>query len=159
VATTASSAIGEAHVRGRGKILVHAGLLLAAFVLLWLAQRRYASWLQESRANFQMDAVGWFTWLLAVMGAGFCFALAAYLPSGRLRVRPLLALALAAVPALGILHFAAVYLWGWVPPDFLRGSFFYLDVGPQAVLAAFVGIGLAAGIRPSDDASTPPESP
>jgi hypothetical protein len=154
----ASDAVGGVRTRRWSHLFVRTGLVLAAFVLSWLAQRQYVSWLEEATAYFRHEAPGWFAWLLGVMAAGFCFTLAAFLPSGRPRVRPLRALALAAVPALGILHFAAIYLWQWGLPSFLRKDYFYLDVGPQAVLAVFVGIGLAAGIRSSNDASASAES-
>lgn len=136
--------------------LVRVMLLVAALAFLWLAQRRYVAWLADWR-SFQSHALGWFTWILAAAGAGFCFAIAAFLRAGRVTFRPLQSMVLALLPVLGILHFAAVVLWRWDLPDVLMRSYFYLDLVPQALLAALVGVALAAGIRGVQDASVPQE--
>ena len=64
--------------------------------------------------------------------------------------RPLQASLLAILPVLGILHFAALWVWGWHLPGLLAKGYpgyFYLDLWPQALLPAMVGVALAAGIR------------
>lgn len=153
-----SGTLGGAATRRWRRPLVRAALFCAAFGFLWFAEHRHAAWQRDMSTTFQAHTAGWATWMLATAAVGFCVALAAFLPAGRITFRPVQASVLAILPVLGILHFGGVVLWGWHLPGFLMKAYFYLDVGPQAVLAMIVGVALAASIRAAGDHSTPREA-
>ncbi len=104
--------------------LVRVVLFAAALALMWAAERQYSSWRTEMSRTFQPHSLGWFAWVLLEVGVGFCFALAAFLPADRVTFRPLQALALALLPVLGLLHFAAALLWAWHLPKLLSKYYF-----------------------------------
>lgn len=149
---------GRSIASGRLRLFARAALSVAVFPLLWLAEHRYGAWRRDRAATFQPLALGWFTFLLAVAAAAFCFAVAAFLPAGRVIFRPGRALMLALGPMLAVAHFAAPWILGWRLPSLLMRSYFYMGVGPQTFLAALVGVGSPPASR-AGGATLPRRSP
>lgn len=149
IASGTAAGVGE---QRWGRPFVRVVFLVASFAFLWLAHHQYAAW-RAGSAIFELRALDWYTSILAAAGVGFCYSIAAFLPSGRVTFRPLQALVLAFPPAVGILHFAAAVLCRWDLPDVLTRTYFYMEPATQMLLAALVGVALAGGIRRAPDAS------
>jgi hypothetical protein len=138
------------------RLFVRVILLIGAVVFLWLAGRQYFTSRESSSVDLRFDEFLWYTALLCVMAAVFCFTVAAFLPTGRITLRPLPALAFAVVPILGIAHLSAWlhFWWGWSVPVAIGPLYFrwYMAGEIQTVLAALVGLALASAIRSAEDA-------
>jgi hypothetical protein len=140
-------------LEGRSRLLVRVALLIGAVMFLWLAARQYSARREPSSVGFGVRSESiWYTALVFVLAAAFCFTLAAFLPAGRITLR-LPASGFAVVPILGIAHLSA-WLHGWWDrsvPRVLTYSRFYTDVEIQTILAALAGVAFASAIRGWED--------
>jgi hypothetical protein len=133
------------------RLVVRTTLALLAFMLLGVGDDRFVDWSTSSNGQQQLDNSLWLAAVGLLVGTGFLFGLATWLPFTKLRYVPS-RLALAFLALLPLAQFWWVFLRP--QPEGPFGQFrWYDNFQLQYVFAVLAGVAIASGLRSGIHAS------